>query len=111
MPPAQQREWQLLWRGSIVFAATGMPLDELNLCQTQVTDISPLHGLTIKSLWLRENRNLYFGTNNTAASSGPEIAEGIGAVVQEMRKTEQTSQYLDGLGPFFIGKAVWQAPQ
>lgn len=32
----------------------------------------------------------------------------LSAVVQEMRKTEQTSQYLDSLGPFFIGKAVWQ---
>jgi chlorite dismutase len=33
----------------------------------------------------------------------------LSAVVQEMRKTEQTSQYLDNLGPFFVGKAVWQA--
>ena len=34
----------------------------------------------------------------------------LSAVVQEMRKTEQTAQYLDSLGPFFIGKAVWQSP-
>jgi chlorite dismutase len=33
----------------------------------------------------------------------------LSAVVQEMRKTEQTSQYLDSLGPFFIGRAAWQA--
>jgi chlorite dismutase len=33
----------------------------------------------------------------------------LSAVVQEMRKTEQTAQYLDSLGPFFVGKAVWQA--
>jgi hypothetical protein len=26
-----------------------------------------------------------------------------------MRRTEQTAQYLDSLGPFFIGKAVWQS--
>lgn len=32
----------------------------------------------------------------------------LSAVVQEMRKTEQTAQYLDSLGPFFVGKAVWQ---
>jgi hypothetical protein len=32
----------------------------------------------------------------------------LSAVVQEMRKTEQTSQYLDNLGPFFVGKAIWQ---
>jgi len=28
-----------------------------------------------------------------------------------MRKTEQTSQYLDSLGPFFVGRAAWQAKQ
>jgi chlorite dismutase len=32
-------------------------------------------------------------------------------VVQTMRKTQQTSLYLDRLGPFFVGRAVWQAPQ
>lgn len=34
----------------------------------------------------------------------------ISAVVQSMRKTKQTSHYLESLGPFFIGKAIWQAP-
>jgi chlorite dismutase len=34
----------------------------------------------------------------------------LSAVVQEMRKTEQTAQYLDSLGPFFIGKVAWQSP-
>ena len=34
----------------------------------------------------------------------------LSAVVQEMRKTEQTAQYLDSLGPFFVGKAAWQSP-
>jgi chlorite dismutase len=33
----------------------------------------------------------------------------LSAVVQEMRRTEQTSQYLDSLGPFFVGRTVWQA--
>jgi chlorite dismutase len=33
----------------------------------------------------------------------------LSAVVQAMRKTKQTSQYLESLGPFFIGKAIWQA--
>jgi chlorite dismutase len=33
----------------------------------------------------------------------------LSAVVQEMRTTEQTSQYLDSLGPFFVGKVAWQA--
>jgi len=38
---------------------------------------------------------------------GPELHP-LSAVVQEMRKTEQTSQYLDSLGPFFVGKTIWQ---
>ena len=25
-----------------------------------------------------------------------------------MRKTQQTALYLDRLGPFFVGRAVWQ---
>jgi chlorite dismutase len=31
-------------------------------------------------------------------------------VVQSMRKTQQTALYLDRLGPFFVGRAVWQSP-
>ncbi|HET6450316.1 MAG TPA: chlorite dismutase family protein [Spirochaetia bacterium] len=34
----------------------------------------------------------------------------LSAVVQRMRKTRQTSKYLARLGPFFIGRAAWQAP-
>jgi chlorite dismutase len=34
----------------------------------------------------------------------------ISACVQAMRKTRQTSQYIQNMGPFFIGKAVWQSP-
>ncbi len=38
---------------------------------------------------------------------GPELYP-LSSIVQRMRKTKQTSTYLDRLGPFFIGKAVWQ---
>lgn len=31
------------------------------------------------------------------------------AVVQAMRKTQQTAKYLESLGPFFTGKAIWQS--
>jgi len=34
----------------------------------------------------------------------------LSAVVQRMRKTRQTSRYLTRLGPFFVGRVVWQAP-
>jgi hypothetical protein len=27
-----------------------------------------------------------------------------------MRKTKQTSQYIQSMGPFFVGYAVWQSP-
>lgn len=32
----------------------------------------------------------------------------LSILVERMRKTKQTSQYLTNLGPFFVGKAVWQ---
>jgi chlorite dismutase len=33
----------------------------------------------------------------------------LSAIVQHMRKTQQTSLYLERLGPFFIGRAIWQS--
>jgi hypothetical protein len=35
----------------------------------------------------------------------------LSAVVQTMRKTQQTSLYLDRLGPFLVARAVWQSRQ
>lgn len=32
----------------------------------------------------------------------------LSAMVQAMRKTRQTSEFLESIGPFFVGKAVWQ---
>jgi chlorite dismutase len=32
----------------------------------------------------------------------------LSAIVQTMRKTQQTSLYLERLGPFFVGRALWQ---
>ena len=34
----------------------------------------------------------------------------LSRIVQEMRKTQQTAKYIESLGPFFVGKAVWQSP-
>jgi chlorite dismutase len=39
---------------------------------------------------------------------GPELYP-LSSVVQRMRKTRQTSLYLEQLGPFFIGQAIWQS--
>ena len=33
----------------------------------------------------------------------------LSALVQAMRKTQQTALYLDRLGPFFVGRAIWQS--
>ncbi len=33
----------------------------------------------------------------------------LSAIVQTMRKTQQTSLYLERLGPFFVGKAIWRS--
>lgn len=38
---------------------------------------------------------------------GPELAP-LSKIVERMRKTKQTSQYLQSLGPFFVGKAIYQ---
>jgi chlorite dismutase len=38
---------------------------------------------------------------------GPELYP-LSSLVQRMRQTKQTSLYLERLGPFFIGRAVWQ---
>jgi len=35
----------------------------------------------------------------------------LSAIVQTMRKTQQTSLYLEHLGPFFVGRVVWQSAQ
>jgi chlorite dismutase len=33
----------------------------------------------------------------------------LSACVQAMRKTKQTSQHLESLGPFFVGRVIWQS--
>jgi chlorite dismutase len=39
---------------------------------------------------------------------GPELFP-LSAIVQTMRKTQQTSLYLERLGPFFVGRVLWQS--
>jgi chlorite dismutase len=39
---------------------------------------------------------------------GPDLHP-LSAIVQRMRKTKQTALHLASLGPFFIGKAIWQS--
>ena len=32
----------------------------------------------------------------------------LSSIVQAMRKTQQTSEYMEKMGPFFVGQAIWQ---
>ena len=34
----------------------------------------------------------------------------LSRLVQEMRKTQQTANYIESLGPFFVGRVCWQSP-
>ena len=34
----------------------------------------------------------------------------LSALIAAMRSTQQTSTYIQSMGPFFVGKAVWQSP-
>lgn len=40
---------------------------------------------------------------------GPELLP-LSKLVREMRSTRQTAEFIQGMGPFFVGKAVYQAP-
>lgn len=41
---------------------------------------------------------------------GKELAP-LSQLVEAMRPTVQTSQYISNLGPFFVGRALWRTPQ
>lgn len=41
---------------------------------------------------------------------GKELAP-LSQLVETMRPTVQTSQYIQNLGPFFVGRAIWRTPQ
>ena len=34
----------------------------------------------------------------------------LSALIQTMRPTKQTSTYIQSMGPFFVGRAVWRSP-
>jgi chlorite dismutase len=40
---------------------------------------------------------------------GPDLHP-LSHLVQSMRRTAQTSQYIQTLGPFFLGRVLWQSP-
>ena len=48
-------------------------------------------------------------TTSSSACIGKDLYP-LSAIVQTMRKTQQTSLYLERLGPFFVGRALWQSP-
>lgn len=40
---------------------------------------------------------------------GPELAP-LSKLVKDMRATRQTSEFIQSMGPFFVGRVAWQAP-
>jgi len=34
----------------------------------------------------------------------------LSRLVKDMRRTRQTSEYMERMGPFFVGRAIWQSP-
>lgn len=58
--------------------------------------------IRLASFGLHKNDNDF-----TIALLGPNLAP-LSKIVERMRKTKQTSQYLQSLGPFFVGQAIWQ---
>ena len=41
--------------------------------------------------------------------TGPDLLP-LSKLVKDMRATRQTSEFIQGMGPFFVGKAIYQAP-
>lgn len=60
------------------------------------------HDIRLACYGLDKNDNDF-----VVALLGPELYP-LSTIVQRMRKTKQTSLHLERLGPFFIGRAVWQ---
>jgi Chlorite dismutase len=61
------------------------------------------HDIRLASHGLDRNDNDF-----TVALMGKDLHP-LSAIVQTMRKTRQTSQYIERLGPFFVAQAVWQS--
>lgn len=40
---------------------------------------------------------------------GPALAP-LSRLIEDMRATQQTARYIESLGPFFVGRAIWQHP-
>ena len=40
---------------------------------------------------------------------GPELFP-LSKLIKDMRGTRQTAEFIQGMGPFFVGRAVYQAP-
>lgn len=61
------------------------------------------HDVRLASFGLDQNDNDF-----VIGLMGKELAP-LSILVQTMRKTTQTSMYIDRLGPFFVGKKIWQS--
>jgi hypothetical protein len=49
-------------------------------------------------------------TTSSSSASWARDRHPLSHLVQTMRKTAQTAQYVQTLGPFFVGHVLWRAP-
>ena len=81
-------------------AVTAPPFPTLhvgNLCLVERTSDIACHGLDV------HDNDFLIGL------VGKEL-QPLSHIVQAMRKTAQTSEYMASLGPFFVGHVIWQSP-
>jgi chlorite dismutase len=67
------------------------------------SDLNAAHDIRLKSFGMDPDDNEYI-----VGLVGDDF-HGLSRVVEEMRKTKHTAEYLESLGPFFVGKKVWKS--
>jgi len=98
-PLRRKPEFQLLER-----AEQGKILMEHGMQGKQYAESGLAYDIRLACHGLDQNDNEF-----VIGLVGPELFP-LSHIVQTMRKTQQTSKYIQSLGPFFVGKTAWQSP-
>jgi chlorite dismutase len=85
-------------------AEQGQILKEHGIIGRQFGDIGAASDIRLACHGLDKNDNDF-----VIGLTGKELAP-LSQLVETMRPTVQTSQYLESLGPFFVGRAYWRTP-
>jgi chlorite dismutase len=65
------------------------------------SDLNAAHDIRLKCFGMDPNDNEY-----VVGLVGDNF-HGLSRVVEEMRKTRHTAEYIESLGPFFVGRRIW----